>query len=108
MEGRNREVRRLWESEGLTVSRLKRVRYGAAFLPKRLRMGQWSELPERDHQVLREDVGLPAAGEILTLAEMRAEGARGKSDGKSRKRKPRKTKPRSRRPAARQGKKGRR
>jgi len=58
LEGRNREVRRLWDSQGLTVSRLKRVRYGAVFLPKRLRMGEWSELSARDHQVLREDVGL--------------------------------------------------
>ena len=58
LEGRNREVRRLWASQGLTVSRLKRVRYGAVFLPKRLRMGQWSELTLKDHQVLREDVGL--------------------------------------------------
>ncbi len=58
LEGRNREVRRLWDSQGVTVSRLKRVRYGAIFLPKRLRMGEWSELTARDHQVLREDVGL--------------------------------------------------
>ena len=58
LEGRNREVRRLWASQGVTVSRLKRVRYGAVFLPKRLRMGDWSELTEKDHQVLREDVGL--------------------------------------------------
>lgn len=58
LEGRNREVRRLWASQGLTVSRLKRVRYGAAFLPKRLRMGEWSELTAKDHLVLREDVGL--------------------------------------------------
>jgi len=40
------------------VSRLKRVRYGAVFLPKRLRMGDWSELSVIDHQTLREDVGL--------------------------------------------------
>lgn len=58
LEGRNREVRRLWASQDLTVSRLKRVRYGAVFLPKRLRMGDWSELTPQDHQVLREDVGL--------------------------------------------------
>src|SRR5690606_12491910 len=33
MEGKNREVRRLWESQGVTVSRLKRVRYGCIFMP---------------------------------------------------------------------------
>ena len=58
LEGRNREVRRLWASQDVIVSRLKRVRYGAVFLPKRLRMGDWSELSNGDHQVLREDVGL--------------------------------------------------
>jgi len=58
LEGRNREVRRLWASQGLTVSRLKRVRYGAVFLPKRLRMGDWSELSREDHIILREDVSL--------------------------------------------------
>ena len=67
LEGRNREVRRLWDSQGLTVSRLKRVRYGAVFLPKRLRMGEWSELTEKDHRVLREDVGLSAVEPGLSL-----------------------------------------
>jgi 23S rRNA pseudouridine2605 synthase len=66
MEGRNREVRRLWASQGVTVSRLKRVRYGAVFLPHRLRMGEWSELTPEDHAILREDVGLPGepAGQL--------------------------------------------
>ena len=80
MEGRNREVRRLWESQGLKVSRLKRVRYGAAFLPKHLRMGQWSEVTPKDHAILREDVGLPAASASLSL-----QGLRGKAPKRSRK-----------------------
>ena len=74
MEGRNREVRRLWKSVGLTVSRLKRVRYGAAFLPKRLRVGQWSEISPEDHQILREDIGLAAAGAGLSLKQARRSG----------------------------------
>ena len=69
LEGRNREVRRLWASQGVTVSRLKRVRYGAVFLPKRLRMGDWSELTPRDHKVLREDVGLGPTPVQLGLKE---------------------------------------
>lgn len=44
MEGRNREVRRLWESQGVKVSRLKRVRYGNIFIPSHVRVGQWIEL----------------------------------------------------------------
>lgn len=44
MEGRNREVRRLWESQGVKVSRLKRVRFGNIFIPSHVRVGQWVEL----------------------------------------------------------------
>lgn len=45
-EGRNREVRRLFESQGLTVSRLVRVRFGPIALPKRLKRGQYYEFNE--------------------------------------------------------------
>ena len=48
MEGRNREVRRLWESQDLKVSRLKRVRYGCIFLPKKVSVGRWVELNQKD------------------------------------------------------------
>ena len=58
MEGRNREVRRLWESQGLTVSRLKRVRYGDVFMPSKLKKGEWMELPDKDVQVLYDMAGL--------------------------------------------------
>lgn len=67
LEGRNREVRRLWASQGVVVSRLKRVRYGAVFLPKRLRMGEFEELTPKDHKVLREDVGLKSLPSQLGL-----------------------------------------
>ena len=86
LEGRNREVRRLWDSQGVTVSRLKRVRYGAVFLPKRLRMGEWSELTVKDHQVLREDVGLQALPVQLGLKSeknLRESDRRRSAHGKS-------------------------
>ena len=48
LEGRNREVRRLWESQDLSVSRLKRVRFGTLFIPSKIRAGQWIELTGKD------------------------------------------------------------
>ncbi|MBH3341929.1 pseudouridine synthase [Pseudomonas mendocina] len=58
MEGRNREVRRLWESQGLVVSRLKRVRFGPVFLTSELTMGRWREMDQREVDILSAEVGL--------------------------------------------------
>jgi 23S rRNA pseudouridine2605 synthase len=57
-EGRNREVRRLWESQGCQVSRLKRIRYGDVRLPQPLLRGQTQELPQAEVDALRKAVGL--------------------------------------------------
>jgi len=61
-EGRNREVRRLWEAAGCTVSRLKRVRFGNVMLEDRLRTGQWRELTEQELRDLMAlaDLEMPA------------------------------------------------
>ena len=48
MEGKKREVRRLWDSQGVTVSRLKRVRYGCIFMPKQVPVGTWIELKQKE------------------------------------------------------------
>ncbi len=58
-EGRKREVRRLWEALGITVSRLIRIRFGPIELSPRLRLGQ-SMLLEAEQVIgLYEYVGLP-------------------------------------------------
>lgn len=67
-EGRNREVRRLWESQGCQVSRLKRTRYGKIELPRELLRGQSTELSAQQVDALRAELkleeGTPSA---LTL-----------------------------------------
>nr|WP_077065008.1 23S rRNA pseudouridine(2605) synthase RluB [Mannheimia massilioguelmaensis] len=63
MEGRNREVRRLWESQGIQVSRLIRIRYGNIQLMKSLPRGGWEEMSLEKVNYLRELVGLPAETE---------------------------------------------
>ncbi|WP_020681643.1 23S rRNA pseudouridine(2605) synthase RluB [Marinobacterium rhizophilum] len=62
MEGRNREVRRLWESQGIQVSRLKRVRYGPLFLPSDVPVGTWKELTPKE---------ITNLGKMLSLKEKR-------------------------------------
>jgi 23S rRNA pseudouridine2605 synthase len=58
-EGRNREVRRLWESQGVQVSRLIRVRYGPIDLGRRLPAGTWRDLTHAEVAALRDAAGLP-------------------------------------------------
>ncbi|MGB2427809.1 MAG: 23S rRNA pseudouridine(2605) synthase RluB [Alteromonas sp.] len=69
-EGRNREVRRLWESQGLQVSRLIRVRYGALELKKRLPQGAWIELGLEDTNTLRKMVKLPPETESKVIDKL--------------------------------------
>lgn len=66
-EGRNREVRRLWESQGVTVSRLKRIRYGSVELPRELRRGHSRALDAEAYRNLRRELVLGDAPMTLTL-----------------------------------------
>jgi 23S rRNA pseudouridine2605 synthase len=54
-EGRNREVRRLWESQEVRVSRLIRVRFGNILLPPLLRPGKWMEMDTREVEDLKKE-----------------------------------------------------
>ncbi|MFN7214069.1 MAG: pseudouridine synthase [Lysobacteraceae bacterium] len=66
-EGRNREVRRLWDSQGLTVSRLKRIRYGSVVLPRELLRGHCTEMPGEQVEALRREFQLQEQAPVLTL-----------------------------------------
>ena len=72
-EGRNREVRRMFEAVGVVVSRLMRVRYGPFVLPPNLKRGQVLEVGEADIQKLLADFGMedPAPGRPLRKARER-------------------------------------
>jgi 23S rRNA pseudouridine2605 synthase len=56
-EGKNREVRRMFEAIGITVSRLMRVRFGPLNLPPRIKRGQWLELDEKETRRLLSLIG---------------------------------------------------
>jgi 23S rRNA pseudouridine2605 synthase len=80
-EGRNREVRRMFEAVGHAVSRLIRIRYGAVMLPRGLKRGVWVELDERDIQRLGAAAGLPMPSATPARAarpQTRRSGAPGK------------------------------
>tara|TARA_A100001388_G_C28751552_1_gene492476 strand:- start:690 stop:1406 length:717 start_codon:yes stop_codon:yes gene_type:complete len=54
-EGKNRAVRKLWNSLGYEVSRLKRVRLGPIFLPPNLKAGEFRYLENEEFQKLVKD-----------------------------------------------------
>ena len=76
-EGRNREVRRLFEALGLVVSRLVRTRFGEVVLPRGLRRGRWEEL--------RPDM---VTALMLRMGMMRSEGSARKGGGRRRHQQP--------------------
>jgi 23S rRNA pseudouridine2605 synthase len=73
-EGRNREVRKLFDAVDLTVSRLIRIRYGCVVLPRGLKRGVWVDLEESDVRAIRRLAG----GEIEgSPRELRPQGREG-------------------------------
>src|SRR6185295_10321682 len=77
-EGRNREVRRLFETMGLTVSRLIRTRYGAVAMPSRVKRGQVLELTPEEVAAVLTSAGMRTSG---PSAQKQGQGARPHGNG---------------------------
>jgi 23S rRNA pseudouridine2605 synthase len=56
MEGRNKEVRRLWESQDVQVTRLIRTRFGSYILPRKKRAGQFWRLEDKEIEALQNTI----------------------------------------------------
>ena len=84
-EGRNREVRRLFEAVGHAVSRLIRIRYGAMVLPRGLKRGAWMELDERDIRALMQAAGGDGRAQD-GRAKAAGDGEAGQGAGRNRRR----------------------
>jgi 23S rRNA pseudouridine2605 synthase len=107
MEGRTREVRRLWESQDCVVSRLKRTRYGNVFIPSKVKQGMYVELDKKEVKGLYQLAQLPPKPlEDATPTQKKREQRQlekrgdGKPPRQSRARKPGKGKPARKKQAA--------
>ena len=84
MEGRNREVRRLWEAVGVKVSRLIRIRYGPYSLPSKYKTGQFWDLDPVEVEALAAAVGM--GPETINKVESESGGREANSAPKPRRR----------------------
>ncbi len=66
-EGKNREIRRLWESQGVMVNRLKRVSYGCISLPSFVSQGDWLELNPKEMKALYKMANVKPKGSLKWL-----------------------------------------
>lgn len=83
-EGRNREVRRLWETQSVRVSRLIRVRYGDVSLSRSLRSGRHEEMPVKRMAALYKKVGLELDSSVIEKEEAKQKRAKKRSFYRSR------------------------
>lgn len=95
-EGRNREVRKLFDAVDLTVSRLIRIRYGSVVLPRGLKRGVWVDLGDEDVRTIRRLLG---AGEGQSRDEERGAGRNKKRNRNDNQRNDNRNGPRGNRPA---------
>jgi 23S rRNA pseudouridine2605 synthase len=86
-EGRNREVRKLFDAVGHAVSRLIRIRYGSVVLPRGLKRGAWVDLPEGDLKLLRR---LTTGGQVQAPRQEPTDGDGGEASRRNRGRRGRK------------------
>jgi 23S rRNA pseudouridine2605 synthase len=82
-EGRQREVRRLWQAAGLEVSRLKRIRFGTFTLSKAIRRGEVQELERAEVDALCRELGVPLPGPVLVAVDPRLRRSRDEEGGEA-------------------------
>ena len=75
-EGRNREVRRLFETQDLQISRLTRIAYGPVGIPRRLARGRWDYLPEKELNQLETLVGMKPTRSAFNRVDKRDDRSR--------------------------------